>query len=151
FRGLRLRKALGGGMRQVGMLAAAALYALDHNVDRLADDHKHARLLAQAVSSMESSCVKTFLEDVHTNIFLAHLNPDAISPEDFCTRLAMVSDAEMSELGEAIVIKAMPWSNTEVRFVTHRDIDSEQVDAAIAKLKFVIQEVDSRPQEQMAI
>ena len=43
-----LRKRLGGGMRQVGVLAAAGLYALDHHVERLAEDHEHARLLAEA-------------------------------------------------------------------------------------------------------
>lgn len=148
---LRLRKALGGGMRQVGMLAAAALYALDHNVDRLADDHKHARLLAQAVSSLGSRYMTTVIEDVHTNIFLVGLDTDVISPEDFCKRLAMVSDAEMSSVGEAIIIKCMPWSNKEVRFVTHHDIGIEQIEAAIAKIKFVISEVDSHGPQQLTV
>ncbi len=49
----RLRKVLGGGMRQAGILAAAAIHALDHHVDRLADDHAHARLLAEAVSETD--------------------------------------------------------------------------------------------------
>lgn len=49
-RALRIRKVLGGGMRQAGMLAAAALYSLDHMVDRLAHDHKHAQMLAQGMA-----------------------------------------------------------------------------------------------------
>lgn len=62
----RLRKVLGGGMRQAGVLAAAALYALDHNVDRLADDHVHAKILADAVANtsglrLESGPVETNL------------------------------------------------------------------------------------------
>lgn len=48
-RALRIRKVLGGGMRQAGMLAAAALYSLDHMVDRLAHDHTHAQMLAQGM------------------------------------------------------------------------------------------------------
>ncbi len=51
-RARRVRKMLGGGMRQAGIVAAAALYALDHNVDRLAEDHAHARLLAEALDGV---------------------------------------------------------------------------------------------------
>ncbi|CAL4174382.1 unnamed protein product, partial [Meganyctiphanes norvegica] len=141
----RLRKALGGGMRQVGVLAAAALYALDNNVDRLAEDHKHAQLLAKAVTSMQSCSVKAFSEEVHTNIFLAHLDTDIISPQKFCSRLATVSDQEVSELGEAVVIKANAWPG-KVRMVLHHDIGSDQVEAAVAKLKYVIQEIDTQDQ-----
>jgi threonine aldolase len=49
-RGRRIRKLFGGGMRQAGVLAAAALYALDHHVERLAEDHRHARVIAQAIA-----------------------------------------------------------------------------------------------------
>src|SRR5882672_5206304 len=49
-KGRRIRKLFGGGMRQVGVLAAAALYALDHHVSRLAEDHRHARIIAQAIA-----------------------------------------------------------------------------------------------------
>ncbi len=62
----RLRKVLGGGMRQAGILAAAALYALEHHVERLADDHAHAQILARAVVrtpglSLEQGAVETNL------------------------------------------------------------------------------------------
>jgi threonine aldolase len=65
-RARRLRKLLGGGMRQAGILAAGALYALDHHVDRLADDHAHARILAEAFAgtdgfALESGPVETNL------------------------------------------------------------------------------------------
>src|SRR5699024_728651 len=52
-KGHRLRKVLGGGMRQAGILAAAALHALDHHVERLAEDHAHAKILAEAVEATE--------------------------------------------------------------------------------------------------
>ncbi|KAK8740246.1 hypothetical protein OTU49_003124 [Cherax quadricarinatus] len=90
YRAIRLRKVLGGGMRQAGMLAAAALYALENMVDRLADDHKHAKLLAQAISETGSKNVICQVADVHTNIAIVHLHPDAITPEQFCNRLSMV-------------------------------------------------------------
>ena len=68
-RGRRLRKLLGGGMRQAGVLAAAGLYALDHNVERLAEDHARARALAVALN--ETARVSVDLDAVETNIVLA--------------------------------------------------------------------------------
>ena len=53
-RAIRLRKVLGGGMRQSGILAAAGLYALDQNVERLAEDHRHAREVAEIINQVSS-------------------------------------------------------------------------------------------------
>ncbi|MFO0909134.1 MAG: low-specificity L-threonine aldolase [Isosphaeraceae bacterium] len=69
----RLRKVLGGGMRQVGILAAAALHALDHHVERLAEDHVNARLLAEAVT--ETTGLDLELGPVETNLVWVEVDP----------------------------------------------------------------------------
>ncbi|XP_045593416.1 uncharacterized protein [Procambarus clarkii] len=142
YRALRLRKVLGGGMRQAGMLAAAALYALENMVDRLADDHKHAKLLAQAISETGSKNVTCQVADVHTNIAIVHLYPGAITPEQFCSRLSMVGEDENKVVGEEVIVKVLPWSADSVRFVTHHDATFTDIEVAIAKLKHVIYEID---------
>ncbi|XP_064118466.1 uncharacterized protein LOC135223690 isoform X3 [Macrobrachium nipponense] len=141
---LRLRKVLGGGMRQAGMLAAAALYALDNMVERLAEDHMRAKCLAEAISGTGSKNVTCKPDDVHTNIVIVNLNLAAITPEEFCNRLAVVSEDESREIGEEVAIKVLPWTATAVRFVTHHDVFHEGIEATIAKLKYVIREIDSK-------
>lgn len=140
---LRLRKVLGGGMRQAGMLAAAALYSLDNMMDRLADDHKHAKCLANAISEIGSLNVSCHPVEVHTNIVIVNINSDALTPEEFCGRLAMVSEGESKEVGEEVVIRVLPWTATSVRFVTHHDVSCDDIQAAIAKLKYITTEIDS--------
>ncbi len=107
------RKRLGGGMRQVGILAAAGLHALDHHVERLADDHAHARLLAEACGVDPGS--------VDTNIVVAE-RPDAG---------AYVATAE------AAGVRISAVGPTTVRLVTHLDVsraDAEQAAALLARL-----------------
>ena len=69
---MRIRKQLGGGMRQVGYLAAAGLYALDHHIDRLADDHRRAKELGQQLANL--SWVST-VEPIETNIVIFSIQP----------------------------------------------------------------------------
>ncbi len=111
----RWRKRLGGGMRQVGVLAAAGLIALDHMVDRLAQDHANARTLAEGLSEMPG--VTCDLSRVQTNLVFFEL--DAIPAQQFedeCARRGL--------LGGAV-------SPNRVRFVTHYGIDSEDVQSAL--------------------
>jgi threonine aldolase len=104
------RKRLGGGMRQVGILAAAGLHALDHHVDRLADDHAHARLLAEACGIDPAT--------VDTNI--------VVVPRDDAA--AFVDGAR-----EGGVLVA-PVGPRVVRLVTHLDITRQDAEAAAAVL-----------------
>jgi len=85
-RARRTRKMFGGGMRQVGILAAAGIYAIEHNLERLADDHFNARYLAEKLSVLPGLTVD--LETVQTNIVIATVDPAVISVDDFTTRLA---------------------------------------------------------------
>ena len=109
------RKRLGGGMRQVGVLAAAGLVALDR-VDRLADDHVRAGRLAAAVADRWPGSLEPTL--VETNIVrFEHPDPPAV----------------LAHLGAAGVL-AVPGSATTVRFVTHADVDDADIERAIAAL-----------------
>ncbi|XP_013791652.1 probable low-specificity L-threonine aldolase 2 [Limulus polyphemus] len=87
---LRCRKALGGGMRQVGVLAAAGLVAINTMVNRLADDHKHAQLVAKAINDRKSENISVDKDKVQTNIILINVNPKVISPQMFAQRLKQV-------------------------------------------------------------
>jgi threonine aldolase len=111
----RWRKMLGGGMRQVGVLAAAGLYALDHMVDRLAEDHANARTLAEGLAEIKG--IKLDLWRVQTNLVIFEIN--GISPASFldeCKKRGLRADAN---------------GRNRVRFVTRYGIDAEDVQFAL--------------------
>ena len=70
----RARKMFGGGMRQAGMAAAGALFALEHHVDRLVDDHRHAQVIAQAVADTPGLLLDP--PEVETNLVFFEVDPD---------------------------------------------------------------------------
>ncbi|MBC7873628.1 MAG: aminotransferase class I/II-fold pyridoxal phosphate-dependent enzyme [Ferruginibacter sp.] len=111
----RIRKVLGGGMRQGGFIAAAGIYALQNNIERLAEDHVHTRQIAEAIRSKEF--VKTLLP-VETNIIIFELK-ESITAPDLVAKLK-----EHSILGYAI-------SPNRVRLVVHLDISKEMVNMTI--------------------
>jgi len=121
----RFRKMLGGGMRQIGVLAAAALYALDHNVERLAQDHENARRLAEGLAQCEGVTVTN--APVQTNLVFFDISRS--------TKNALEVMHEAREQG----VLVMPESLTEMRAVTHLDVSADDVSRAIA----VFQEVFS--------
>ena len=119
-RARRTRKMLGGGMRQAGVLAAAAIHALDHHIERLADDHALARRLADGLASLHGVA----LEMPQTNIVFADLSgPRAAGlVEQLKTRGVLATG---SLYGQA----------QRLRFVTHLDVDAAGVDAALAVIR----------------
>lgn len=115
----RIRKVLGGGMRQAGFLAAAGIYALDHHVNRLAEDHQHAKALASALQ--EAKYVESVMP-VETNIVL------------FDVVKGLKADQVVKALeGKGILCNST--SDKTIRFVTHLDISSAMIDKAIAEIK----------------
>ncbi len=82
----RVRKPLGGGWRQAGILAAGALYALDHHIDRLAEDHANAQTIAAAIR--ECPALKLVPEQVDTNIVIFTVDPQLGTGAEFCQRVA---------------------------------------------------------------
>jgi threonine aldolase len=111
----RIRKVFGGGMRQAGSLAAAGIYALDHHIARLRQDHLHAQLLADCIS--KKSFVKMLLP-VETNILIFELQPGQSAP-------ALV--ATLKEKG----ILAYAISPVRIRLVTHLDISESAIHQTI--------------------
>ena len=103
----RVRKVLGGGMRQAGILAAAGTYALDHHVERLDDDHRRAMKLARALEA--HPCVDSVLPP-QTNILIFNLR-ETTSPESFLEALRKQG------------ILAVGFGPRAIRFVTHLDVD----------------------------
>jgi threonine aldolase len=108
----RLRKAMGGGMRQAGYLAAAGLYALDHHVERLRDDHRRARRLAERLAELDWV---DGLRPVQTNILIFDVKPPRTAA------------SVLSELARHGVL-ASPFGPQTVRFVTHLDFTDEMLE-----------------------
>ena len=109
-RARRLRKMVGGGMRQAGQLAAAGLYALDHQVARLADDHANAQLLAEGLRAAGYE-----VEPVQTNMVYVQIGERAEALKAFAA-------------GQGIRLSAAP----RLRMVTHMDVSRSQIEQVIA-------------------
>ncbi len=114
-RALRIRKMLGGGMRQAGVLAAAASYALDHHVERLAEDHRHARRLADGLADLPGVTV----EAPQTNMVFIDLAPER-------------ADGVTDRLREAGLLCTGLY---RLRLVTHLDVSSDDIEQAIRILR----------------
>jgi threonine aldolase len=111
-RARRWRKALGGGMRQAGVLAAAALYALDHHVPRLADDHDNAALFAEGIKDVPGLVV----EPAQTNMVFVETVPDRV-PDDLTERFARRG--------------LLCGGGSRLRFVFHLDVSRSDVQEAV--------------------
>jgi threonine aldolase len=123
-RARRLRKRWGGGMRQVGILAAACLHALDHHVDRLADDHRRARELAARWRSLPGVRVA----EPDTNLVFLDLEHPALDLQAVYAGL------------EARGILTLPYGRRRLRAATHLDVDDEAVARAAAALQAIVED-----------
>ncbi len=119
----RIRKMLGGGMRQVGILAAAALYALENNVERLAKDHEHAIILAKELAKIKGFQINP--EHVETNILVFDVSESGFSVEEVLGKL------------KAKGILMVPFGHTLARAVTHLDVSREDIEKTIRVIRKV--------------
>jgi threonine aldolase len=110
-RARRIRKMLGGTMRQVGILGAAGLYALEHNVDRLADDHVNAERLAKGLAGLGLK-----VDPVQTNMVFAAVPKESVP-------------ALKQHLEKNAVVALV---SSKLRLVTHLDVDAAAIDRAVA-------------------
>ena len=113
-RAWEIRKRLGGGMRQSGILAAAGLYALDHNLRRIGDDHDNAKRFAELLSG--SQAVRP--SDPQTNIVMVDLLRSGETPESVSQRLKQAG------------VRMSPWGPRRLRAVTHLDVTRADVERA---------------------
>lgn len=116
-RARKFRKLLGGGMRQVGVLAAAGIVALEEMVDRLAEDHQRAQRLAEGLSQVCG--IKVADTNYRTNILLVDVEGTGLSAPEFSSRL------------KALGLWINPKSGTTLRIVVHRHIEDSDVDRVI--------------------
>ena len=112
----RARKLFGGGMRQIGILAAGALYALEHHMTRLSEDHDHAKLLARAISQCKSLCLSD--DEPDTNIVIFHIAKEQGTAAQFSQSLQKQG------------VLSLPFGPQSVRLVTHLDVTRQQILAA---------------------
>jgi len=116
----RVRKVIGGGMRQAGILAAAGIYALENNIERLSVDHQHADLLAEGLRNC--SWIDKVMK-VETNIVIGYMK-EGFQNSNFVEKL--------QKLGVSIV----SFGKGRIRMVTHLDISKQDIDKVISLLKF---------------
>ena len=115
------RKRYGAGMRQAGVLAAAGLYALDHHIERLADDHGRARRFAAAVAEVAPGVVDP--GGVETNIVMLDVAAHRVDPR-----------AAVAALGERSV-RVYAVDSRRLRCVWHLDVDDAATDLAVAAVR----------------
>jgi threonine aldolase len=116
----KVRKVFGGGMRQAGFLAAAGLYALHHQVDRLQEDHRRAQVLGALIGTLPF--VQQVLP-VYTNIVIFHLDPKTMSGTSF--------EKQMMERG----IRVSSFGKQTIRLVTHLDFTEKMLEQTIEALQ----------------
>ena len=126
-RAKRWRKMLGGGMRQAGVLAAAGLVALDTMIDRLAEDHQHARRLAQGLANIEGLSVDP--DSIQSNIVFFDVDEDLGTAADL-----------IAALKEQGVLVSYPGKQS-IRMVTHRHISPEDIEEALSRTSAAVREL----------
>lgn len=109
----RLQQTFGGSMREAGIIAAGALYGLQHNAERLADDHANARLLAERLAEEEG--IRINPDDAETNIVFFHVEDTGMTSEEFCSRLLNAG------------VRMGWYPDGRVRAVTHLGISRDDI------------------------
>lgn len=116
------RKCFGGGMRQAGIIAAGALFALENNIDRLADDHANARRLGEALAEIDG--LRLIGDSVDTNIIMFEI--DSLQPN-----VGQLFADRLEQQG----VQALSLGPDSIRLVTHLDVSADQIDAAVDALQ----------------
>jgi len=119
----RFRKMFGGGMRQVGILAAAGIYALDHHIDRLKEDHQNAKRLALGLKGLKGISIEP-----------AHVETNIVIFDVTATGMAASAVTEAMKRGGVLV---HPINKAQIRLVTHLDISHEDVNSVLAAFEIV--------------
>lgn len=142
------RKLLGGGMRQSGHLAAAALVALEDNVPSMHEVHERTKRIAESIANLKNPYISCQPKDVQTNICMISMpKPEKYSAAYLVKRLQEITADELKagvkdSAGNGIVVKAMALTKRNlIRIVLYNNIDNEMADLAIAKYKYCINEM----------
>jgi threonine aldolase len=123
----RVRKLFGGAMRQVGIIAAGALHALDHHRDRIVEDHQHAQLLADAVRRAPGLQLEP--EVVETNILIVRIDPQYATAQQF--------QHALEEAG----VRSLSFGSQHVRLITHLDVSRDDCQQAAERIEQVAEQL----------
>ncbi len=129
-RARKLRKILGGGMRQAGIIAAPGIVALESMIERLKEDHLNARHLAEGISKIDG--IQVNLNRVQTNMIYFNIEGLAITADHF-----------ISKLKENHIL-ALALSKNKIRIVTHKGITKEHVEKTVAAIETISHEIQSK-------
>lgn len=139
-RAVRHRKALGGGMRQCGVLAAAALVGLDQGYARLHVDHENAQRLAKGLKEMNSPVFTAEPSNTQTNMVHVLVRED-LDVMKAAQLLGNVADDEISVLGQIIQVRLFPENKHAMRAVMNHHVTETDIDMALKKFKFVAEKL----------
>jgi threonine aldolase len=120
----RFRKMFGGGMRQVGIIAAAGIYALDHHIERLKEDHQNAKRLALGLKELKGVSIDP--DQVETNIIIFNIADTGMSAP------------QLTEVMKKNWILIHPIGKTQIRLVTHLDVSKEDIETALKAFEKVL-------------
>jgi threonine aldolase len=123
----RCKHQFGGAMRQAGIIAAAGVYALEHNVERLAEDHANAKRLAEGLADIAGISIAP--EEVETNMVYFAVDPAVISAPELSRRLLATHGVRIG-----------PVDGITLRAVTHLDVSASGIQAAIQAVRAVLAE-----------
>ncbi len=123
----RARKLFGGGMRQAGVIAAGALFALENNRHRLSEDHAHAQMLAEAIRTTDG--LKLTPDQVDTNIIMFEVDVELTTAERFVELLAQQG------------VRATAFGPQLIRLVTHLDVDRSKIEYAARVISEIMEQV----------
>lgn len=140
-RARRIKKVLGGGLRQCGILAAAGLVALDEIVPLLKYDHERAFRLATAINEAKSPLFSVDLKTTQTNMVQMKMTSKQRSSIDFVERLQKI---ESDQREDQAIVRAFALTKTSVRFVIYHQVTDELIDLAIMKIKYLIKDFTSK-------
>ena len=133
-RARRLRKALGGGMRQAGVIAAPALIALETMSQNLHVDHNNAKRLAQGLAAMKDLGIQIDPSTVETNILMFRLVRDDMTAMEFANSLSSSEEGQKKQ----VIVKIAPKNTQLIRLVTHHQVTQEDVDLTLEKMRRIL-------------
>ena len=124
----RFKHQFGGAMRQAGIIAAAGVYALEHHVERMAEDHTHARRLADGIADVKG--IRVNPNEVETNMVYFDVSGTGITAAEFSRRLRAEHEVRIGAMGPYLM-----------RAVTHLDVGGPEIEFAVAAVRAVAAEI----------
>jgi len=130
-------------MRQVGIIAAAGLYIFDHMIQRLSEDHKNAKTIANAIAEINNPVISVDKDTVETNIIFLKVKEGW--SQKICQRFSEVTDKEKAQLGNSTSVLALPKSDSQIRLVLHCDVTADMASKAAQKICYVANGMSNNP------